>query len=230
MSASLASDTGLRPPGFRWSDAPKQMVHVGEVVEFDFILLDSLGRFINAVQRADYAVAIIGDDRIASEPDLHGRFQFEHRFDGLRAGQRFDVLATAFRQRGRRDYAKVRGQWLRAESPYDDPDQAVAGDSIRFLVYEAPIEFRLVRPADDLMPETGVLTIRRSNGTSTSVYIDRPHRPGFSITGPEPEGYYRIRYVPSGRELNPVGTTEVELVIYDATNHPHHAIMTLETP
>jgi hypothetical protein len=68
------------------------------------------------------------------------------------------------------------------------------------------------------------------NGSPTSIYLDRPHRPGFSITGPEPDGYYRIRYVPSGMELNPIGTTEVEFVVYDTAGHPHYASTTLDTP
>lgn len=206
------------------------MVLVGETVEFDFILLDSFGRFVNAFGHADYAMAVVGGEKAECEPGLKGRFTFRHQFDSVHAGQSVNVFATAFRQRGRRDYVKIRGEWVRGESLYDAPDQAVASDSIHFTAYEAPIQLTIVRPPDNLEPETGVLTIRRSNGTSRSVYIDRPHRPGFTITGPEPDGYYRIQYLPMGEELNSGGTTEVEFVIYDTANQPHYASTTLETP
>ena len=230
MSGSLASNTGPRPPGSPWSVASKQMLHAGEEVRFDFILLDLFGRFADPVGYMDYCVALIGGERIESEPDSTGRCRFKHTFNRVRPGERIEVPATAYRQRGQRDFLKVRGRWLHGESPYDIADQRVAHDSIRFTVYVAPIELSLARPPDDLQPETGVLNIRRSDGTSTSIYIDRPHRPGFSITGPEPDGYYRVRYVPSGTELNPIGTTEVEFVVYDTAGHPHYASTTLDTP
>jgi len=206
------------------------MVHVAEEVQFDFVLLDSLGQFTNALGIADYAVAIIGNERIDSEPDLRGRFRFRHRFETAEAGQRFDVQATAFRQRELRDSLRIRGQWVHGVSPTDDPDQPIASDSIRFTVYEAPIELTLARPPDDLVPETGVLTTLRSDGTSTRVFIDRPHRPGFTMTGPEPDGYYRIRYIPKGAELNRIGTTEVEFVVYDVAKQPHYVTARIETP
>ena len=86
------------------------------------------------------------------------------------------------------------------------------------------------RPPDDLDADTGVLRLRRSDGTVTSRYIDRPGRPGFTLSGPEPDGVYRVRYEPSGDELNSIGETEVEFMIYDHGGHAHHASTVLETP
>jgi hypothetical protein len=199
-------------------------------VQLDLVLLDSLGQFTNALGIADYGVAIIGNERIDSEPDLNGRFRFQYKFDGVEAGQRIDVQATAFRQRERRDSLKIRGRWVHGVGPSDAPDQPLASDTIRFTVYEAPIELTLARPADDLVPETGVLTILRSDGTSTRVFVDRPHRPGFNMTGPEPDGYYRVRYVPDGGEINRTGTTDVEFVVYDVAKQPHYVSAQIETP
>ena len=206
------------------------MVHVGEEVQFDFVLLDSFGQFTNALGIADYCVASIGADRVDSEPDLTGRFRFQHRFETAQAGQRVDIRATAFRQRGRRDSLRIGVLWVNGVSPTDDPDQPIAKDSIRFAVYQAAIELTLAGPPDDLVPETGVLTILRSDGTSTRVFIDRPNRPGFTMTGPEPDGYYRIRYVPSGAELNRTGTTQVEFLVYDVANQQHFVTTQIDTP
>ena len=231
VSGSLATNTGPHPPGCVWSDASAQKIQVGEEVRFDFVLQDPTTRkFVSPIGRADYCVATIGSERIEAEPTPTGHFQFLHTFDNVKPGEKIRVDAVAYMQRAGRDFVRVHGQWIRTESPYDLPDAKVAWDSVNLTVYEAPIELRIPRPPDDLNPETGVLRIRRSDGSVTSVYIDRPHRPGFTMTGPEPDGHYRIHYVPKGNELNPIGTTEVELVIYDAAGNPHYASTTLQTP
>lgn len=230
ISASLASNTGPRPPGHLWSIAGRQRMHTGEEVQFDFVLQDWARRLVNPLGIADYCVVTIGDERIEVTPDLEGHFQFSHAFNRLNPGDKIKVTATAFRQRGGRDYMKIRGQWLQSDSPYEEPDRVIAGDRIKLIAYEVPIELTLVRPADDLDPETGVLRIRRTVGPTTSVFVDRPGRPGFAMTGPEPDGYYRVGYRPSGDELNPTGTTEVEFTIYDTSGQSHYASVTLETP
>ena len=230
VTASLASNTGPRPAGRVWSMAGRQMAHVGEEVKFDFVLTDWAGRWLDPLGIGDYAAAYIGGERIEATPDVNGHFQFGYTLDQVGPGDRIKVKATAFRQRGGRDFMKIRGQWLQSDSPYEEPDQAIASDAIQLAVYQVPIELTLVRPADDLDPENGVLRLRRMNGLTTSVFIDRPGRPGFTITGPEPDGYYRISYQPTGNELNPVGTTEVEFTIYDTLGQPHYAHATLKTP
>jgi hypothetical protein len=230
ISASLATSTGPRPPGHTWSVEGRQMVHVGEEVRFDFVLQDWRKRFIDPTGVADYCVVTLEGERHEVGPDLMGHFQFSHLFDRVEPGRDVNVEAIAMRQRGHRDFMRIRGQWEHSDSPYEEADQAIAGDSVRLLVYERPIALRVVRPADDLDPETGVLKIRRDNGPTTSVFIDRPGRPGFTIIGPEPDGFYRITYRPKGSELNPIGVTEVELTIYDMVGQPHYASTTLETP
>jgi hypothetical protein len=67
-------------------------------------------------------------------------------------------------------------------------------------------------------------------GSTTAVYIDRPHRPGFTITGPALDGTYAVRYVPKAAELNAVGTTLVEFVVHDLAGNQHHVSTTLSTP
>ena len=230
ISGSLASNTGPRPPGASWSEARHQMISVGETVRFDFVLHDLSRRLVNPLGLADYCVTKIRGERIETEPDLTGHFQFNHTFNDIQAGREFEVRTNAYRRRGGRDFMKVRGQWLQSEAPFDRPDKKVAGDSIRFTVYETPIELTIARPESDLDLDSGVLRIRRSDGSTTRVYIDRPHRPGFTVSGPEPDAYYRIRYMPVGTELNQIGTTEVEFVIYDIAGRPHYASVTLETP
>ncbi|MCH7994388.1 MAG: hypothetical protein IIB57_08085 [Planctomycetes bacterium] len=230
VAGSLASNTGPRPPELAWSMAGKQMVHVGEVVEFDFVLRDWTYRFVHPLGIADYCVAFIGEERLETTPDHNGHFQFAYKFDRIQAGDKINVKATAYRTKGARDFMKVRGTWLRSDSAYDKADQRVASDKIRLVAYQVPVELTMVRPADDLDTGRGVLKIHRTHGPTTTVFVDKPGQPGFAIDGPEPDGYYRIGYQPSGSELNSTGTTRVDFTIYDTMGLPHRASLTLQTP
>jgi len=230
LSASLASDTGPRLPGRQWSDEARQQAHIGEDVAFDFVLQGAKGQFVPPTDVADYCVAMIGSLRLESEPDQFGHFTFRHRFDGVQPGRTIDIRAAAYQQRGSRDFMKVGGQWLEADSPYSVADRKVAEDSIRITFYQSQVDLRIVRPPDDLDPETGVLRIRRADGSSTAVYVDRPGRRGFKIDGPGPDGYYHVTYAPSGQELNKTGTTDVDFTIYDLVGQRHTVSQTLDTP
>ena len=230
VTGSLASNTGPRPPGNRWSVAKEHMVHVGEVVEFDMVLQDGYRHFVSPFGLADYCAAQIGPERVEVVADVAGHFVFSYRFDGVEPGERITVRASAYRQRGERDFMKVRGQWLHADSPYAQPDQRIAGNTIDLLAYRTTVELRMPRPPDDLDPETGVLRFRRLDGTTTPVYVDRPSLPGFSLEGPEPDGYYRVRYHPRAEELNSTGTTEAVFTIYDTVGRRHTLSTVLETP
>ncbi len=199
-------------------------------MEFDFVLEDVFHRLVSPVGLADYCVAQIGGERIEAAPDEKGHFAFSHRFEAVQPDEKIKVRATAYQQRGERDFMMVRGQWLQADSPYAQPDRKIAGDSLKLAIYRAMVDLRMPRPPDDLDLETGVMRFRRLDGTVAPVYIDRPGRPGFVVTGPEPDGYYRITYAPKAEELNPTGTTEVVFTIHDAAGQPHTVSTELDTP
>jgi hypothetical protein len=206
------------------------MVHLGEEVPFDFVLQDWQHKLMSPVGFADYCVAMIGSERIETEYDVYGHFRFSHKFSNVEPGQKVKVEATAYQQRGGRDFMKIRGQWMHSDSPYEETDREVARDAINLSVYEAPIDLSVARPPDDLDPDSGVLRIRRHDGSTTSVFIDRPTRPGFTMTGPEPDGYYHVRYTPHGDELNPIGTTDIEFVIHDVAGQKYEVPALITTP
>ena len=230
ISASLASSTGPRPPGWQWSMARRQQAHVGEKVRFDFVLKDWRGRRVKPFGLANYCATTIGSRRIEAEPDIHGHFSFTHDFSSVRPGTTLKVTTTAYQQRGGRDFMQVRGEWLHSDSPYEEPDRKIGADSIRITIYEAPIELTIAGFTEDLDPDTGVMRIRRANGAITSVYVDRPGRPGFTLSGPDTDGCYRVHYSPKGNELNPVGTTDVDFIIHDRAGQAHEASVTIDTP
>lgn len=236
VSASLATSTGPHPPQQRWSMAAKQMAHVGETVHFDFVLTDWLGQFVAPTGLADYCVVIpsrlrtgIGEERIEVEPDANGHFQFTYRLDHVGAGDKLKITATAFQQFDSRDFMKVGTQWLKADSPYAQPDRKVAVDAVQFTVYQTTLDLKPPRPADDLDPESGVLRFQNLHGGGP-IYLDKPGRSGFRIVGPGTDGYYRVEYRPTGEQLNPTGTTDVEFTVYDLGGQRHVMTQTLNTP
>jgi hypothetical protein len=229
IAGSLATSTGPKPPDYRWSTAWRQAVHVGETVQFDFILKDPWGRRVDPVGVADYCSTDIGRERIDAEPDIHGHFQFSHRFTDVRSGDRIKLETIAFRQRGGRDFMKVRGEWLHSDSPFEESDRRVASDSVILTVYEVPIDLAIPAPVHELEVETGVLTIRR-DGATASVYVDRQGRPGFTLKGPDADRSYHVRYLPAGDEINATGTTDVNFVIYDTGGQRYEAGVVLDTP
>lgn len=230
LAGSLASSTGPRPANVAWSDAPRQRAHVGETVRFDFVLHDGFGNFIPAAGWADYGVITIGQEKLHVEPDPRGRFRFYYRFDDRQPGERIVVRAVAMRQREHRDFMKVGGRWLPNEDPLDRRDQPVAADAITLTLYQAAIALSLPRVFETLDPESGVLRIRRDNGDTTCVYLDRPDRRGFLIRGPTPEGVYSIEYPADGEDLNPSGETVVEFAINDVLGRTYRTGTNLKTP
>ncbi len=232
ISASLATSTGPCKPGDTWSVAGRQRAHVGEEVAFDVILQKALGgdRALSPVGIADYCVALIGDERLEAEPDWRGHFTFSHRFTDVRPGDKVEVKATLYRQKGRRDHMRIAGQWVRSSSPYEEADRHVAGDSVRLEFYEAPIEIMIDPSADEWLVGAARLDIRRSDGSIATVLADRPDRPGFTFSGPDAAGRVKVNYVPSGAQLNPSGTTEVIFTIGDRAGRTVRKEQTLPTP
>lgn len=211
--------------------ARRQQVHVGEEVQFDFVLQNAAGRLVQPFGLADYCASIIGDERIEAEADPVGHFQFSHLFDDVPPGATVKVTTTAYQQRGGRDFMRIRGTWLPSDSPFNERDRKVATEaSLILTVYQASIDLTFAAGDEDLDPETGVLRIRKSDGSMTAIYEDRPGRPGFTLTGPDADGRYHVHYDPNGRQLNPTGTTDVTFVIYDRAGQVHEASAAIDTP
>lgn len=230
VSGSLASSTGPRAPGQRWSDSNHQMVLRGEKVRFDFVLQDWKHRLVNPVGVADYCVAFVGEHRIECDADVYGHFEFSHSFDHFKAGDVVEIQAAAYQQRGSRDFMKIAGLWQHNDSPYELSDRKGPADSITLTVYESPIELTIPRSSTPLDPESGVLRIRRNSESVVSILIDRPGRPGFSLRRPDESGSYVVRYIPGTNELNTFGKTEIEFTIRDVVGKLIMVQSVIETP
>ena len=125
---------------------------------------------------------------------------------------------------------KVGGRWLRSSSPSDTIDDEIASDTIQFTVYQSVVSLEIPDPLVELEPDSGVLRLFRSSGDPKTVYINRPDRKGFVISGPKPDGIYHITYEPNGDEVNPIGTTKAQFRIYDLNGNAHEAQTILDTP
>lgn len=230
MYGSLACDTGSSEQG-AWSVAPLQHAHVGENIALSFILRQRFQQNrIDVLGVADYAVANILEERIEVGPDIHSAFLFTHRLADVKPGQVVAVEVSAHQTRGSKDYMKIRGTWRRSVNAAEEPDELVAYDSIKLRIYQSKIDYRFGKPQVDLDWSTARLVITRSDEKVSSVFMDRPARPGFTMNGPDHNGYYRIQYFPLADQVNKTGTTRAALKVLDVNGLEQSHEIEFDTP
>ena len=227
---SLACDTGPSEQGL-WSVAELQDAHVGETLKFSLILRERLraGR-IAALGITDYASINILEERIEVRPNINSEFLFEHRPVGLEPGRVVTVRAAAFKVKGTKDYMKIRGTWHRSFSPIDEPDRLVGRGAIRLRGYQSRIEYAFLKPRVDLDWSSARLVITRRDGQVSTVFADQPHRPGFTMNGPDRSGYYHVRYLPLAEQVNKTGTTRAALKVLDVNGVQQTHDFEFDTP
>ncbi len=227
---SLASDTGFSKAG-NWSVARIQDAHVGETVKFSFILREWFqANRIDALGVADYAAANILEQRIETAPDISSAFLFEHALRGIKPGRSIAVEVKAFQIKGSKDYMKIRGEWHRSMSAVDEPDKMVAKASIKLRTYQSRIDYAFGKPQVDLDWAGARLVITRNDGKVSTVFADQPHRPGFTMNGPDREGYYHIQYFPLAEQINKTGTTRAALKVLDVNGVQQTYDFEFDTP
>ncbi len=181
---SLATNTGPSDVG-EWSAARVQQAHVGERVGFSFILREpGSAQAVSASRLADYLVMQFGGERAEFNLGLADRFEFEHVLTQAQPGDRILVRGEAMRIRAERDTMKVGGRWQRSESPFNDPDRAVARDELTLEMYQSRVEIAFAVPPEDLDWSTARLDIVRRGNQRTAVYRASTTRHGFSVNGP----------------------------------------------
>lgn len=230
VSGSLATSSGDAGEG-KWSIAKRQQIHVGETVEFSFVLKKAMSNeSIDARGLADYCAFSIGKDRVETELDEAGGFKAEYKCDGVEAGTQIEVIADAFATQDDRDFMQIAGKWLQTESPYNSPDKLVASSRVILTAYQTVVRFKLPKPEHAYDLGTGKLTFRRNEGGNVSVFENRPPRGGFEVSSENADGSRWVAYLPTGDQLNPTGTTDVEFAIYDVAGNRMTFTDTLETP
>jgi len=228
VAGSLATSTGPRGGG-QWSIARKQQVHVDETVKFSFVLREILRpEPINAIGQADYCVFDIGGEKLPVAVNADGVFRTEYTFDQVTPGLRIPVRATAYRLVGQRDGVKVAGQWIRRQSPYDEPDIFVATDAIELTSYRSRIELTL--PGDVKYDfDTATLAMEAEEGTTVR-YPDKPLRPGFQLHRADDDAGWIVVYEPAPDEIRHSDVTRVTFSVYDRSGDKHARTLDLATP
>ncbi len=230
LSGSLATSSGGTDGG-KWSIANRQQIHVGETVEFSFVLKKPLSNdSVSANGIADYCAFLIGGDRVESEIDDAGGFRAKYKFADVEDGAQVQVVASAFSTQDDRDFMQIAGKWLQTESPYNKPDQRVASANVLLSFYQSVVRFKLLKPEHAYDLGTGKMTFRCEGDRLVSVFENRPPRVGFEISEENADGSRWVAYLPSGDQLNPTGTTEVEFSIYDVAGNRMTFTETIETP
>ncbi|MCP4248756.1 MAG: hypothetical protein GY778_17065 [bacterium] len=230
IRGSLATSTGPNGPQ-AWSADNHQQAHVGEPVQFSFILIGPYQRRpLDPLGLADYCLVDVCSQRLECEPDPGGRFRFEHVLADAKPGDEIEVTVTAYRQYGQRDIIQVGDQWLRGDSPLDEPDRTVAADSLTLETYQTTVEIELESGAAPFDFESGKLELIAPEGKTMPVYIDRPGRPGFTVGGPDDRGVFSIRYLPDGTQVGVFDLTEALFTVYDRAGQPHRSSVKIPTP
>ncbi len=125
---------------------------------------------------------------------------------------------------------KIRGTWRRSISAANEPDELVARDSIKLRIYQSKIDYRFGKPQVDLDWSTARLVITRSDEKVSTVFMDRPTRPGFTMNGPDQNGYYRIQYFPLADQVNKTGTTRAVFKVLDVNGLEQSHEIEFDTP
>lgn len=208
-----------------------QYVHRGETVQFSFVLKRPLaGESISGLGLADYCVFDIGGDRDAVGLDPEGAFTYEHTFDDVKLNQPIRATATAYRLVGTQDQMNVAGEWIKNDSPYDEPDVFVATASVRLIPYQAivSIDLPVVWKSVDL--DHAVLTLfRERDEKQTRVLRQRGQISGFVIQETD-QGGRRIIYTPKWDEVNTTAPTDVSFSVLDATGQEYRLVDRVITP
>jgi hypothetical protein len=185
---------------------------------------------IHAQGQADYCSFEIGAERVETGLNDSGGFDATYTFDDVRAGDKVAVTASAYRTNGTRDRMKIAGDWMDNDSPYDERDKQVARATVHLIAYQRPIRFVLPKRADAFDFATAQLVIRRDDGRNSTVYQHRPPRQGFVVSPDDAGDGFQVAYLPTGDQLNPSGTTEVELSVYDQAGNRQVFTQTIDTP
>lgn len=230
IKASLATTTGPVSRGQLWSMTDEQMVHVGETVDFEFVVVDRGGTILGPAGGIDYCVAEVGDTIVEALPDGTGRFHFSYTFKDEQPGETILVRATGYEQRRERDLVKIGDRWVLTESPQARADRAVAGDEVTLETYQRGIRFVVGPLTAEPDIDSGVLTISCGDTERARIYVDRPHRRGFTLHGVDPNGKLRVGYVPTGDQLCPRGVTSLKFNVHDVEGVAHETATLMETP
>lgn len=198
----FVSDTGR-------TDVPVYAVHVGE----SFAM-----RFRARMGVCDYAV--LHDEGEGKYYDCGspaaGAFEWTHSVDAEAAvGVQRRLTVDGYAQKGARDRMPIRGKLVDGERPDDPQDWRLAQASVWIEPYQSVLDttFALegARPDWNLSK----LVVRRSDGRQTTIRAANGESRGFTGTGPDEQGRWRVRYEPACSEVDSSGEASAELVVAD---------------
>ncbi len=223
--SSLATNSGPLPHGGQWSVAKEQWVHVGETFDVSYAVYSG---------QADYAILQIdplGKGRVGLAAD-RGRFVFEKlRFVEPTPPERPLILrASAYRERGERDFMDFNGQLLSKESPFDVGDQKIASATLKLHVYQSSVAMQVPPNPAGYKWETGKLLLYADPERPAEVRLAREYRKGFRVEGPTGTGSFLVAYDPTAEQVKRSGTTRVVLSVLDAAGNEHRQEIWLSTP
>jgi len=237
LLAVLASGGCIRHPTAMWADTAsptggfsnlhRQWAYDGEPVTFE----------LECPVGTNYVVfGVDGNETVIEEAASVGRFRVTRTFKAGPKPVTYEVYATPFVTRDRRDwyYDDVDKSWYFHPGSNDKSDIAVASEkSIQIVCYRREVHVKM--EARGGAPTAVDLTLTTATGEVTRVPRRRPGdspetRGGFLLLGPDKKGVFEISYQPTYKEVGRSGETLVEVLVTHADGTLERVRQSLDTP
>ena len=222
--ATLYADTRTADKDGFTNKSP-QHAYDGELVTFDFQ---------SDLAVSDYALFMWpgGKPDVLSRKDLvNTYFRGVGVFKAGAEPRRNLVQAVAYAVRGESDwyYDEDQKKWVSHIMADDERDMVVGKSEMEIICYRVELDIPF-RPGARRVKEAA-LHFLKNDGSRSTVHIRVPPSvPGFELIGPDASGRYRVRYAPTWKEVNRVGTTRVELLLTYDDGTQETITRTVDTP
>ncbi len=206
-----------------------QYVHVGEKVNLQFICRPAIDT---------YAVFDLPGKLVILPANTEfANYRTAISFGHVSSREGVVLRATGFKARGMQDRMMVAGEVEQPLSPNDMPDQEIASDELRLIVYQSHVKMEgLGGPTVTPDWDKSVLRIVRDAeadrpGKVSEVRLAPAGDPsGFQVSDADGDGRWTLLYDPTAEQVNRGGTTTAELHLVDQTGQTHVVREQFATP
>jgi len=222
--ATLYADT-LTAEKDGFTNRGPQWAYEGEPVTFDFAPDPAA---------SDYAVFIWPGgtpDVLTNQQLVNTYFRGIGVFKAGREPRKNLIQAFAYSIQGDCDWYHDgdADKWVHHLTRADEADFEVGRAQMEIICYRAEIDIAF-RARDRQVKDIVLRLIRDDDSRTLRRVKTAADEPGFDLLGPDDRGEYRVRYTPIWKEVNRVGTTDVELVLTYDDGTQETIARTIDTP
>jgi hypothetical protein len=165
-------------------------------------------------------------------PPDHGVFTWEQRFgQPTPPDQPMRIRVDGYLEVWRRDYLPINGELVAPEHRADQADELMGRDTIELRVYQAEFAFDVAMDGEEPDWTSSRLVIGGDGDRVLAMHGRQgPDGRGFSVSGPNAGGPWRVTYQPAPREVLLEGRTRAVLEVADRSGRIHTFETVIDTP